>query len=269
MIHKISDEKGVSFNTILQIYFFEGFLDRLMHSKFKDDFVLKGGLLLSMIVGIHQRATLDIDFNVLKIRFKSDHLKQAVMKIIRIIRPDGITYSLIKFSDIMLGQTNTGYQIALVGTFENIRVPFTIDIAYGDPITPSKINYQYYSLVTKKKIDIHTYNLETVLAEKIQTIFDKQLDNSRMKDFYDIYIVSKLKTTSIDFHTLKSAILNTFKFRNTPYDIEALKNSLKLFSYDEAFNHRWKNFVNKNPYAEVLEFEEIVIEIEKILDALD
>jgi predicted nucleotidyltransferase component of viral defense system len=159
-----------------------------------------------------------MDFILQDIIFTSDSVEKAVADIIDIKCSDGITYKLIKISDIMKESKYEGYQISLVGILENIRIPFSIDIAFGDPITPKNIEYNYQSIVIDKNISIQAYNIETVLAEKLQTIIDKQIGNSRMKDFFDIYILNKLRSKQINLNTLNEAINNTFQYRNTIFN---------------------------------------------------
>ena len=265
-IHKISREKDVAFNILLQLYFFESFLERLAQSDYQKKFILKGGFLLSSILGIHQRSTLDMDFILQDIIFTSDSVEKAVADIIDIKCSDGITYKLIKISDIMKESKYEGYQISLVGILENIRIPFSIDIAFGDPITPKNIEYNYQSIVIDKNISIQAYNIETVLAEKLQTIIDKQIGNSRMKDFFDIYILNKLRSKQINLNTLNDAINNTFQYRNTIFNKQEIKDLLEGMKHDQEFLKRWTNYVKKNQYAEFLEFGEVIIEIHALLD---
>ena len=267
-IHKISQEKNVSFNIILQLYFFESFLDRLSQSDYNNKFILKGGFLLSSILGIHQRSTLDMDFNIQDIIFTPENIEKVVLEIIRKKVHDDITYELIKVSDIMKQSRYNGYQVSLLGIFENIRVPFSIDIAFGDPITPKKIAYSYQSVVLSKNISIQAYNIETVLAEKLQTIIDKQTGNSRMKDFYDLYILNKLERKSIIINTLKDAILNTFQYRGTSFNKQEIKGLLEGMKLDQEFLKRWANYVKKNQYVDSLDFNDVIYEIFKLLEKL-
>lgn len=267
-IHKISHERNVSFNIILQLYFFESFLDRLAQSEYNNKFILKGGFLLSSMLGIHQRSTLDMDFSIQDILFTSANVEETVIDIINKKYNDELTYELIKVSNIMNQNKYNGYQVSLVGILENIRVPFSIDIAFGDPITPQKISYSYQAVVLDKNISIQAYNIETVLAEKLQTIINKQTGNSRMKDFYDIFIIHKMQSKQIDLHILKEAIFNTFQYRSTPFDKQEIKDLLEAMKLDQEFLKRWSNYVKKNQYVDLFDFKEVKSEIFKLLEKL-
>ncbi len=223
---------------------------------------------MSSILGIHQRSTLDMDFNIQDIVFTPENIEKVVLEIISEKHNDDITYELIKVSDIMKESRYNGYQVSLLGPFENIRVPFSIDIAFGDPITPKKVTYSYQSLVLNKNISIQAYNIETVIAEKLQTIIDKKTGNSRMKDFYDVYILSKLESKTININTMKDAISNTFEYRGTSLNKQEIKDLLEGMKLDQEFLKRWSNYVKKNQYVDSLDFNDVISEIFKLLEKL-
>lgn len=200
-IHKISKEKDVSFNIILQTYFFESFLQRLALSDYKDQFVLKGGFLLSSFLGIELRSTLDIDFSLQNMPFERENIEKVITDIIAIDNHDDITYSIKGISIIQQHNDYQGYTVALIGRLDNIKVPFSVDMAFGDPITPNKIHYHYNAIVSEQQLSLMAYNHESVLAEKLQTIVDKRTGNSRMKDFYDIYLINTLQANMVDTNT--------------------------------------------------------------------
>lgn len=257
-IHKISKEKDVSFNIILQTYFFESFLQRLALSDYKDQFVLKGGFLLSSFLGIELRSTLDIDFSLQNISFERENIERVITDIIAIDNHDDITYSIKGISIIQQHHDYQGYTVALIGRLDNIKVPFSIDMAYGDPITPNKIHYRYNTIVSEQKLSLMAYNHESVLAEKLQTIVDKRTGNSRMKDFYDIYLINTLQENMVDTNTLKTAILNTFKHRVTEFNKVDIEKLLLSMTKDDAFLKRWDAYINKNPYVHHVSFTKVI-----------
>lgn len=268
ILHKYSKEKSVSFNIALQVFFFEGLLFRLSRSKYKEKLILKGGFLLSSILGVEQRSTLDMDFSVQNTTLSPKLIYKMISDIISTDAKDDISFRILKVTDIMQQNHYNGYQVNLVGKLDNINVPFSIDIASGDPITPRQTLYEFKSLLLEKDISLSIYNIETVLAEKLQTIIDKQTGNSRMKDFYDVYLISKMHRDIFDIGVLRSAIINTFQYRNTIFDKAAFQ---KLFVYlltDKEFLNRWKTYVKRNQYVNDLNLDEIFTEILELLSTI-
>ena len=269
IIHNVSKEKHVSFNVLLQVYFFERLLSRLASSKYKDSFILKGGFLLSSMLGITERSTIDMDFSVSNITFEKGSIEETIRSIIEIDLKDNVSFELKSITEIMERSSYIGYQVVLVGTLENIKVPFSIDLATGDPITPHEITYQYHSVLKDEVMEIKRYTVESVLAEKLQTIMDKKTGNSRMKDFYDIYILMKLHKNLFDPKILNDAIKNTFNYRNTAISKEDFILLLEVLVEDNEFNNRWINFVKKNYYVEDVDFKAVKSEIIELIEIID
>lgn len=269
LIHKVSNQKGVSFNILLQVYFFERFLERLSNSTYKDSFILKGGFLLSSLLGITERSTIDMDFSVSNLDFDKVNLRNIIDKILLVDLNDNISFDMSNVTEIMELSKHVGYQISLIGKLENIKVPFHIDLATGDPITPDKITYKYRQIIDKNIIEIKSYTVETILAEKLQTIMDKRIENSRMKDFYDIYILMKLHSNLFDIGILDTAIKTTFDYRKTPIDKKEFNDVLNVLEEDKSFISRWNNFTKKNYYVDNVEFKHVKLEILKLIDFIE
>ena len=269
LIHKISKEKNVSFNILLQLFFFERFLNRLSCSKYKDFLVLKGGFLLSSLLGITQRSTIDMDFNVSNMKFNKETMIDTIQKIISVDLQDDILFQISDISNIMEKSASIGYQVSIIGTLDNIKVHFHIDLATGDPITPDKIEYKYQPLIEGEVIKIMSYTVETVLAEKLQTIMDKRTGNSRMKDFFDIYILMKMNRDMFNVKVLNTAIKITFDYRKTTIEKESFKEILIVLGKDDNFVDRWNNYTNKNYYVDDIDFMEVQSEIMKLIDFIE
>jgi len=269
LIHKISKDKNVSFNILLQVYFFERFLDRLANSNYKNAFILKGGFLLSSLLGITERSTIDMDFSVTSIEFDKENLLDVIQQIIQVDLKDDVSFQVLKIIGIMELNTYFGYQISLIAKLDNIRVPFHIDLATGDPITPNEMIYKYKQVIDKNIIEIKSYTVETIIAEKFQTIMDKRIGNSRMKDFYDIYLLLKLHKDLFDLKVLNKSINATFEYRETAIDKLVFKELLNALKEDASFISRWKNFVSKNYYVYDIDFEDVKFELSKLIDYIE
>ena len=222
---------------------------------------MKGGFLLSSVLGITQRSTMDLDFSVRGMDFIKDATGEMILGIIRTEVNDDISYRLLKITETLQHRHVSGFKISMVGLLDNIKVPFSIDLAMGDPITPQEIRYDYQPLLLDKAFDLKSYNIETVLAEKIQSIMDWKASNGRMKDFYDIYIISKCHHQLVSPAILKDAIKNTFEHRHTEYGHNILEALLNHLEADEEFIKRWMNFVEKNDFVDALTFGDIRKEI--------
>lgn len=266
IIHKTSKEYNVSFNVLLQTYFFERFLSRLAMSDYREHLILKGGFLLSSLLGIKERSTIDMDFTVSDLVFNKATMEKTIREITQIDMGDNVLYQIKGITEIMEQSKYTGYQISLIGKLENIKVPFSIDLATGDPITRSKATYQYQPIVYGDTIQIQRYTVETVLAEKLQTVMDKKTGNSRMKDFYDIYILMKLHKNLFDTRILNEAIEITFSYRKTSIDKTGFLELLHILEEDREFVLRWNNFVNKNDYVEKVGFKKVKNEIVELIN---
>lgn len=196
-------------------------------------------------------------------------MEYVIDTIIQVDLNDDTSFDMSNVTKIMESSKHVGYQISLIGKLENIKVPFHIDLATGDPITPSRITYKYRQLIDRNIFEIKSYTVETILAEKLQTIMDKRIGNSRMKDFYDIYILMKLHTNLFDIGVLNTAIRTTFEYRVTPIDKMEFKDVLNILEEDNSFISRWTNFTKKNYYVDNVEFKDVKLEILKLIDFIE
>lgn len=196
-------------------------------------------------------------------------MEYVIDTIIQVDLNDDTSFDMSNVTKIMESSKHVGYQISLIGKLENIKVPFHIDLATGDPITPSRITYKYRQLIDRSIFEIKSYTVETILAEKLQTIMDKRIGNSRMKDFYDIYILMKLHTNLFDIGVLNTAIRTTFEYRVTPIDKMEFKDVLNILEEDNSFISRWTNFTKKNYYVDNVEFKDVKLEILKLIDFIE
>lgn len=262
-IKNIVSEKEVNYNVVLRMYMYERFIERLSLSKYKDNFIIKGGFYLSTFFGVDKRTTMDIDAAIKGLSFTKRNMEKIIKEIIKIDIGDGAIIELCDISDIRKEDEYGGYRFDLIVYFENIKEKFQIDVATGDPITPSEIEYNYNSVLGDRTIKLWSYNMETVLAEKLETILSRAEINGRTRDYYDIFLIYKLYFKKIDKKNLKNAIINTFKKRKFNYNVLSV---LKTIKESNTLKMRWKAYQKKYIYASDINFMDIIYVLEKILD---
>ena len=257
-INKLSKELGLHANVLLVSFFFDAFIARLAKSKYARNFVFKGGFYLATLLGVKNRYTADIDFLLQKESLTEDRLKAIFTEIISVDANDSITFDISGISTIREEDTYGGFSILLTGHLENIRQSFHVDIATGDPITPSAIEYSYQSLIGHETIAFQAYSLETVIAEKMQTILARGVFNSRCKDYYDIYIIRQLQWDYIDKTNLKSAFEKTCSYRKTIFSKQNIDETFEQVSNDTGMRIRWTSYAKKQSFARDVSFDETV-----------
>lgn len=249
---------------VLQNYMFERFLERLSKSTYKDKLIIKGGLLLTSIMGIDVRTTMDIDADIIGMNFEKNQIEKMITEIIEINIEDNVKIVLDKIEDIREENEYGGYKFKLIAKLGNLKIPFHIDISTGDIITPSAIEYRYKTILEDEYIDIFTYNQETIIAEKLQTILSRKFENSRMKDFYDLYYFVNSKWNEIDKDILNKAIKTTFENRGTLEDLENISNIVIKLAGDKQMQALWKDYQTKHKYTENIEYESTIEAIKVI-----
>ncbi len=255
---KISKETGLTFNQVQTHYFLESILEKIADSDENENFIFKGGFLLANVIGIRQRSTVDIDFLIRRFSLTEENIEQRFKRILQTGKDNGITYEIQKIEEIHKEDEYGGFRIKILCRLENIRQVIPLDIATGDPITPNEISYEYKSIFSDKVFEICAYNIETMLAEKIQTVFQRGVFNSRSKDFYDIYVLYHLKKEEIDFGSLKKACQNTFKHRNTDFNIDSILGVLQNLKDEQDLKTRWKSYQKRFTYAEEVSFDDVI-----------
>ena len=254
---------------LLQRFMFERILERISVSKYQENFILKGGLLLSALFGINNRTTRDMDTTIKGLDISKEQMVKVLSEILNIDLKDGVKFELVDVTDIREEDEYGGNKYHLIGKLENLKINLDIDISTGDKVIPKELKYSYPSLFENKKILIYTYNAETIISEKIETILRRGQYNSRMKDYYDVHMfLSKFKD-NIDIKNLKLSIKNTFDKRESlDYlkDYEQILDSIS--SYDRIIS-LWNGYAKKNKYANDIKFEEIIKELKEFISSLD
>lgn len=248
---------------------FERILERISVSKYSENFILKGGLLLSAMIGINSRSTRDMDISIKGIDVSKEKMVQVLNEILSLDIGDGVKFEIINITDIRADDEYGGNKYHLVVSLENLKVALEIDISTGDEITPKELNYEYISIFEDKKIYIDTYNIETILAEKIETILCRGKYNTRMKDYYDVYFfLTKLKD-EIDLEIFKQALNNTLTKREAFEYYKDYRQILMELTNDERINNYWNAYKKKNKYAQNIEYKEIVKALDEFLDNIN
>ena len=261
-IRKIANDKNVDFNTVFRLYMYDRFIERLSVSEYQDNFILKGGFYLSSLFGVENRSTMDIDTAITKMIFNETNIREMLDNIISIDINDNAILELVNITSIREKDEYGGYRAIINIKIENIRESFQIDIATGDPITPKAIIYKYSPILGDKHINLWAYNIETVLAEKIETILSRAEASGRTRDYYDIYLIYKMYWDNTNKDHFKKAVEKTFKKRefnkNINETINIIKNSLVL-------KERWISYTRKYKYAKDISYEEIMNCLETLI----
>lgn len=266
-IKSFSKKNNLKAQEVLQMYFFERFLTRLEKSKYRANFIIKGGFLISSIIGIQNRTTMDIDTTIKGLPVKEEIIKEIILEILNIEVNDEIEFVLGKIENIREISEYENYRLHLTANFEKIKNPLKIDITTGDVIIPSEIEYSYETIF-KEKLNILVYSLETLIAEKYETIIKRNITTTRLRDFYDIYMIFKLKNDKINVNNLKQAIWETAKNRNSIEEILESKEILEDIKNDEYLNKQWNIYKNENKYVDNIQFSEILKLLNKIADII-
>lgn len=244
---------------------YDRFVECLSKSKYKDNFILKGGFYLSKLFGLDNRSTMDIDTAIRKAEFTEENIIKMINEIINIDVGDNVKFKIEKTETIRDEDEYGGLRITINFMLENIKDKFHIDLATGDPIYPRPDNYRYESLIGDEIYKVWSYNLETVLAEKLETILSKLEISSRMKDYYDIYLIYKFKFDKIDKEKFRGAVEKTFKKRE--FDADLITN-LNIVKESKVLKDKWISYSRKYSYARDIEFEETLKCLEQFINII-
>ena len=252
-----------------QMFFFEHVLMRLEKSKYRDNIILKGGVLLSSIIGSDMRTTKDIDATLKSIALNEETIRNIFEEILSINIDDGVSFKIENIKDIRLEDEYGGYRINVYGKFDKLKTYFFIEVTTGDVITPREIDYKYNSIFEDKIINIMAYPIETIIAEKLESIVSKNISTTRAKDFYDMYIIVNKHKEKINKDTLIMAVKRTFNHRNTRYDIEYLKEIYNLLKDSAILKELFNNYSKKLDYAKNVKYEETIAAINEVINILE
>lgn len=260
----LSKKTNIPNKYLIQNFMFEALLKRISKSKYKNKFVIKGGLLLSSIFGVNLRSTMDLDTTIKRLPLDRDTITKVINEIISIDVEDNVRLEIENIKDIREEELYSGFEVNLKAEFDGLKTNLMIDITTGDIITYKEVEFKYSTLFDNETINIMTYNYETIIAEKFESIISRNIDNTRMKDYYDLYMFVNLKWNDINKETLRKAIINTSKARETLDYIENANKYIELISDDSRLNLLWNSYQNNYEYAKDIEFEDTINAIKVI-----
>ena len=254
---------------LLRIYMMERLLERISVSRYRDNFILKGGMLVSSLVGVDMRTTMDIDTTVRALPLTQEEAKAFLEEIMFIDLEDNVSFRITKAEDIMEGHEYEGIRFHIEGSLEKLRQTIKLDISTGDVITPAAVKYELPLILENRKIGLWAYNMETLLAEKLETVMSRAEANTRMRDFYDIYILTRQEAIEINPTHLKVAFAATCRKRGSEAIIPSFDEILESIEMIPEMQNAWENYRNNNPYVENLSWGEAVHSVKLLKDRMD
>lgn len=264
-IRNIAKQKNIPAQVILQNYMFERLLIRLSMSEYKERFVLKGGMLVAAIVGLDNRATMDLDTTLKNLSLTSESIKMALSAILTVSIDDGVVFEMGTIYPIREDDIYGGYRVMINAKFDTMVTPLSIDVSTGDAITPHAIKYRFTEIFEdNKSYELWAYNIETVLAEKVETILRRGVFNTRPRDFYDVYILAT--TQKYDKDLFKEALKATAKHRGTTGQISNTAKILEGIKESTELREMWEKYRKQFAYAEEIHYEEIIFVIKMMID---
>lgn len=257
IINNIAKEKGIRPQLALQNYMLERFLERVSLSQYRDNFIIKGGFLIASMVGLDTRTTMDMDATIKGRPISRENVRQMIEDIISVQVDDSIAFEFKSIGDIREDDEYGGYRVALAANYEKMAVPLKLDITTGDKITPKEIEYEYKLMLHDRSIRVLAYNLPTILAEKLETVISRSDQNTRPRDYYDIYILTKVQAQNIDMPLLKTALDATVDKRGTINAIENYEEIISSVRESDIMAQRWYIYRKDFSYAADIEFNEV------------
>ena len=269
IIKKMAKEKKMSAQLVLQNYMLERLLERVSLSRFRSHFILKGGFLIAAMVGLDTRATMDMDATIKGYPVDEKTIRSMFEEICTIEILDDITFSFRSIGEIREGDEYTGYRVALTADFPPMAVPLKLDITTGDKITPKEIEYSFKLLMEDRSISILAYNLETILAEKLETVVSRGDQNTRPRDYYDIYVLLKLRSNDISMGDLLAAVTATCQKRGTAEIMKNYRAIMDQVSSSPVMNDQWRKYQAEFSYAANIAFRETCVTVQTVMDEIN
>lgn len=264
-IKNVAAKSNADARTLMRIYMMERFLERLANSRYRDNFIIKGGILVTAMVGVAHRSTMDIDTTIKNLNLTAEEALKVLNEIKEIDIGDGVTFEVIRVSNIMDDMEYPGIRISLNSYLGKLVTPLKIDISTGDQITPGETEFHYNLLLEERSISLWSYNLETILAEKLQTVLARGVLNTRMRDYYDLWMLYSIYEADIDAQVFYHAFLQTCKRRGTEYLLEQYGEILSTIESDEQLRKLWESYRRKFSYASEITYQDTIDSIKELI----
>ena len=268
-LRNLAKQKGIHAQELLQIFMFERIIERLSVSPYKDKFILKGGLLISAILGVEERTTMDMDTTVKGLPMDEQIIQKAISEILDQFVDDGIEFQLSDLTPIREDDEYKNFRASIQATYGKMRIPIKIDITTGDEITPKEILFPYPFLFDDRQVMVKAYTQETILAEKYETIIRRNVGNTRARDFYDLHLLYWLYQKNADWSLLKQAVLATAKKRDSLSILQDAKQILLALEESTVLQNLWKRYQAQNLYAREITYPAIMETVKEFTNKID
>ena len=265
-IKSVAKQNNADARTLMRIYMMERFLERLAQSEYRDNFIIKGGILVTAMIGVAHRSTMDIDTSMKNLNLSAEDALRVVNQVKDIDLDDGVSFEVKDVSNIMDEMEYPGIRVTMNANVGRLITPLKIDISTGDVITPRAIEFNYDLLLEDRSISLWSYNLETILAEKLQTVLARGILNTRMRDFYDIRMLLDTYEDKVNKAVLKDAFAAKSKKRGTDHLQEQAEEIIKIIEADEQLQVLWRAYQKKYSYAAEIDYASVISGVRKLMD---
>lgn len=265
-IKSVAKQNNADARTLMRIYMMERFLERLAQSEYRDNFIIKGGILVTAMIGVAHRSTMDIDTSMKNLNLSAEDALRVVNQVKDIDLDDGVSFEVKDVSNIMDEMEYPGIRVTMNANVGRLITPLKIDISTGDVITPRAIEFNYDLLLEDRSISLWSYNLETILAEKLQTVLARGILNTRMRDFYDIRMLLDTYEDKVNKAVLKDAFAATCKKRGTDPLQEQAEEIIKIIEANEQLQVLWRAYEKKYSYAADIDYASVISGVRKLMD---
>ena len=268
-IRNLAKKKGIHAQEVLQIFMFERIIERLSVSPYKDRFILKGGLLISAILGVAERTTMDMDTTVKDVPMDEQSIWKAISGILDQPVDDGIKFQLLGLTPIREDDKYENFRASIQAVYGKMRIPMKIDVTTGDEITPKEIQFSYPFLFDDRRVMVKAYTQETILAEKYETIIRRNVGNTRARDFYDLHLLYRLYRENADWDLLKQAVLATAKKRDSLSVLQDTERTLLALEESNVLRELWKRYQTQNLYAREITYSSVMETVNEFTERMN